>query len=59
MEEALRYYSAADDILSLVRVYCFQEDVGKAQELVRRTQNKAAAYHLARHFEAKVVKERV
>jgi hypothetical protein len=83
MDEALRFYGAADDILSLVRVYCFQvgwlmqgeregggttpccaglltrarmlqEDTEKAHERVKRTQNKAAAYHLARHFEAKV-----
>ena len=57
MDEALRYYSAADDVLSLVRVHCFQDNVDKAHDLVRRTQDKAAAYHLARFYEAKVRKD--
>lgn len=54
MEEAIAFYGAADDILSLVRVYCFCGEHERAYELVQKTQNRAAAYHLARHFETMV-----
>ncbi|EDQ92235.1 uncharacterized protein MONBRDRAFT_17802 [Monosiga brevicollis MX1] len=53
LDEALKLYAGCDDILSMVRVYCFEDKVSEACELARRTQDKAAAYHLARHFEAK------
>lgn len=51
MEEALKFYAAADDTLSLVRVYCYCENVDNARELVDKTGDRAAAYHLARHYE--------
>lgn len=48
LDEARKYYAAADDALSLVRVYCFCEEIDKARELVRASKSKAAAYHLAK-----------
>lgn len=48
MDSALKYYGAADDILSLVRVYCYCDRVDEARKLVDKTSHKAAAYHLAR-----------
>jgi intraflagellar transport protein 140 len=48
MDEALKFYAAADDVLSLVRVYCYCDSVDTARQLVEKTKNKAAAYHLAR-----------
>lgn len=51
MDGSLKYYTAADDTLSLVRVYCYMEEVETARNLVEKTQSTAAAYHLARHLE--------
>eukprot|EP00050_Salpingoeca_kvevrii_P007157 m.294179 g.294179 ORF g.294179 m.294179 type:complete len:1361 (-) comp12942_c0_seq1:503-4585(-) len=51
MEQALKYYSAAEDTLSLVRVYCYCGNMDQAKELVDSTNDRAAAYHLARQYE--------
>lgn len=51
MEGSLKYYTAADDTLSLVRVYCYMEQVDTARSLVEKSGNVAAAYHLAQHLE--------
>ncbi|XP_064457702.1 intraflagellar transport protein 140 homolog [Ornithodoros turicata] len=51
MEAALRYYEAAEDYLSLLRVYCYFNNVEKASEIANETGDRAACFHLARHFE--------
>ncbi|XP_039255691.2 intraflagellar transport protein 140 homolog [Styela clava] len=51
METALKYYDQAGDIFSLVRVYCYCGKVEKAAGIANETKNRAACYHLARHFE--------
>ncbi|KAK2157995.1 hypothetical protein LSH36_179g04000 [Paralvinella palmiformis] len=51
MESALEFYSSAKDILSLVRVYCYCQDLNKAAEICNETGDKAACYHLARQYE--------
>ena len=48
LDEARRFYAAADDALSLVRVYCYSDEVDKARELVGASKDKGAAYHLAK-----------
>ncbi|OQR87348.1 Intraflagellar Transport protein [Achlya hypogyna] len=45
-------YRRAKDILSLVRVLCFKKDFDAAAQVIANTGNRAAAYHLARQFEA-------
>lgn len=49
-EEARKYYAAADDALSLVRVYCYCEEINKARDLVKSSHSKAAAFHLAKYI---------
>ena len=53
LESALSYYDAAGDILSQTRVRCYRGEIDTARELVEQTQDRAAAYHLARQFEAR------
>ena len=52
VEKALGAYQAANDFLSLVRVYCAQSDFAVAAEIVEESHDAAAAFHLARTFEA-------
>jgi intraflagellar transport protein 140 len=52
MDRALEYYSQADDTLGQVRVLCFSQQHDKAKELVDSSGDRAAAYYLAREFEA-------
>ncbi len=52
-DKARRYYSKANDFLSLVRISCFKGDFATAAEIVGETQDKAAAYHFARQLELK------
>ncbi|CAJ1080882.1 intraflagellar transport protein 140 homolog [Xyrichtys novacula] len=51
MDSALRFYERAQDYLSLVRVYCYMENIEKASEIANDTGDRAASYHLARHYE--------
>uniref|UniRef100_A0AAV2LG90 Intraflagellar transport protein 140 n=1 Tax=Knipowitschia caucasica TaxID=637954 RepID=A0AAV2LG90_KNICA len=51
MDEALRYYELAQDYLSLVRVFCYMGNIQKASEIANDTGDRAASYHLARHYE--------
>lgn len=51
MGAALSYYDAAGDILSQTRVRCYRGEIDLAEKLVQQTQDRAAAYHLARQFE--------
>ncbi|XP_023331155.1 intraflagellar transport protein 140 homolog [Eurytemora carolleeae] len=51
METALHFYTLAKDYLSLVRVYCYCDNLDKASEIASQTGDKAACYHLARQYE--------
>ncbi|XP_034564169.1 intraflagellar transport protein 140 homolog [Notolabrus celidotus] len=51
MDSALLFYERAQDYLSLVRVYCYMENIQKASEIANDTGDRAASYHLARHYE--------
>ena len=51
MELALQYYELAEDYLSLVRVYCYCDNLEKAAEIANSSADKAACYHLARQYE--------
>uniref|UniRef100_A0A1A7WHH5 Intraflagellar transport 140 homolog n=1 Tax=Iconisemion striatum TaxID=60296 RepID=A0A1A7WHH5_9TELE len=53
MEAALQYYERAQDYLSLVRVHCYMGDIHKASEIANDTGDRAASYHLARHYEGR------
>ncbi|KAK5641268.1 hypothetical protein RI129_009815 [Pyrocoelia pectoralis] len=48
---ALRTYAKAGDIYNQVRTLCFMEEENRATELARANTDKAAFYHMARHFE--------
>lgn len=50
---ALEYYGAAGDVLSQVRVNCFNGMIDVAQDLVNSSKDPSAAYHLARQYEEK------
>uniref|UniRef100_A0A4W6G1I9 Intraflagellar transport 140 n=1 Tax=Lates calcarifer TaxID=8187 RepID=A0A4W6G1I9_LATCA len=51
MNSALHYYECAQDYLSLVRVHCYMGNIQKASEIANDTGDRAASYHLARHYE--------
>ncbi|XP_077407490.1 intraflagellar transport protein 140 homolog isoform X1 [Vanacampus margaritifer] len=51
MDSALDFYQSAQDYLSLVRVHCYMGNVQKACEIAIDTGDRAASYHLARHYE--------
>lgn len=52
MQGALQYYTRAQDACAIVRVLCFLGEFERAGELVTSTGDRAAAYHLARQYEA-------
>ncbi|KAK2820255.1 hypothetical protein Q5P01_023214 [Channa striata] len=51
MDSALHFYQCAQDYLSLVRVHCYMGNIQKASEIANDTGDRAASYHLARHYE--------
>ncbi|KAM4526087.1 intraflagellar transport protein 140 homolog [Fundulus diaphanus] len=51
MERALQFYERAQDYLSLVRVHCYMGNVQEASQVANNTGDRAASYHLARHYE--------
>ncbi|KAG8009125.1 hypothetical protein GBF38_011739 [Nibea albiflora] len=51
MDSALCFYERAQDYLSLVRVHCYMGNIQKASEIANDTGDRAASYHLARHYE--------
>ncbi|XP_053550522.1 intraflagellar transport protein 140 homolog [Bombina bombina] len=51
LESALKYYEMAQDYLSLVRVHCYLGNIQTAAEIANETGDRAASYHLARHYE--------
>lgn len=52
-DDALAYYDQAGDQLARVRVLCFCNRLDDAAELANATVEPAAAYHLARQYEAR------
>lgn len=52
LDAAIESYEKAKDYLSIVRVLCFKQDFQAAAKVVKASRNRAAAYHLARQFEA-------
>ncbi|RLN71140.1 hypothetical protein BBJ28_00000203 [Nothophytophthora sp. Chile5] len=51
-DAAVESYQRAKDYLSIVRVLCFKKDFQAAAKVAQTSGNRAAAYHLARQFEA-------
>ncbi|XP_035001907.2 intraflagellar transport protein 140 homolog isoform X2 [Hippoglossus stenolepis] len=51
MDSALHFYECAQDYLSLVRVHCYMGNIQKASAIANDTGDRAASYHLARHYE--------
>ena len=52
VEQALKYYTDINDILSIVRVHCRAGDLKKATELASiHPTNLVVAYYIAREFE--------
>ncbi|CAK4724875.1 unnamed protein product [Aphanomyces euteiches] len=51
-DSAITSYRRAKDYLSLVRVLCHKKEFEQASQVVASTNNRAAAYHLARQYEA-------
>jgi intraflagellar transport protein 140 len=51
VDSAMQYYEQCGDELSLVRRYCAGGQIEKAIEIVDRTENRAACFHIARHYE--------
>mmetsp|Transcript_30722 Transcript_30722/g.68056 ORF Transcript_30722/g.68056 Transcript_30722/m.68056 type:complete len:1411 (+) Transcript_30722:34-4266(+) len=49
---ALDCYEKAGDALSMVRIYCYTKNFSAAEEQVARLGDPAAAFHLARQYEA-------
>ena len=52
IENAEEHYKLAEDNLSRVRLLCFQGKIEDAATLVDSTQDAAASYQLARHYES-------
>lgn len=52
MELAMKYYEEAKDYVSTVRILCFLENTEQAAEIANSTEDPAACYHLARHYES-------
>lgn len=51
MEQALAIYQRADDWFSQVRILCFLGQLPKAADVAKQSGDRAACYHLARHYE--------
>lgn len=51
MEAALKVYQRAEDWYSQVRLLCFMGQLNKADALAKQCGDRAACYHLARHYE--------
>ena len=52
MDLAMKYYEEAGDYVSTVRILCFLDKTDRAAEIANSTENPAACYHLARHYES-------
>ncbi|KAI6178923.1 hypothetical protein M3Y98_00554400 [Aphelenchoides besseyi] len=52
LDGARNYYKYADDFLAVIRILCYDGRIEEATEVVNRSDDRAAAFHLARYFEA-------
>lgn len=52
IKKALACYEKAGDALSMVRIFCYTKNLSAAEEQVQRLGDPAAAFHLARQYEA-------
>lgn len=52
MELAMKYYEEAKDYLSTVRILCFLQNTEQAAIVADKSNDSAACYHLARHYES-------
>uniref|UniRef100_A0A3Q0REE4 Intraflagellar transport 140 n=1 Tax=Amphilophus citrinellus TaxID=61819 RepID=A0A3Q0REE4_AMPCI len=59
LDSALHFYECAQDYLSLARIYCYRGNIQKASEITNDTGDRAASYHLARHYEGHDIKQAV
>ena len=53
LDTALQYYERAEDHLAQVRVLSFRNELKGAAQVAEASENASAAYHLARHLEAR------
>lgn len=51
MDAAFKTYQKAEDWLSQVRILCFLGQIQKADTIAKQCGDRAACYHLARHYE--------
>lgn len=51
MDGAFKVYQKAEDWFSQVRILCFLGQLSKADSIARQSNDHAACYHLARHYE--------
>ncbi|KAI9582059.1 intraflagellar transport protein 140 homolog [Glossina fuscipes] len=51
MDAALAVYQKAEDWYSQVKILCYLGKISKADAVARQSGNRAACYHLARHYE--------
>ncbi|XP_030565569.1 intraflagellar transport protein 140 homolog isoform X1 [Drosophila novamexicana] len=51
MDAALAVYSKADDWFSQVKILCYLGKISKADAIARQSGDRAACYHLGRHYE--------
>ena len=56
-DKAKKYYAKAEDFLSVVRILCFKGDFESAFAIVSETNDRAAAYHIARQLEQRGEKD--
>ena len=54
IEGAIRCYTKAQDWNSLVRLFCYSGDLGKAKQICTDTKDKGACYHVAGVLEQRV-----
>ncbi|XP_055383288.1 intraflagellar transport protein 140 homolog [Condylostylus longicornis] len=51
MDSAFKVYQKAEDWFSQVKILCFLGQLSKADSIARQSGDRAACYHLARHYE--------
>ncbi|KRY50210.1 Intraflagellar transport protein -like protein [Trichinella britovi] len=57
LDEAMKAYTKANDICSVIRILCHQGNAKEAISLAETTNDRSAYYQLARHFESTNAKD--
>lgn len=52
MDAAFKIYQKANDWFSQIRILCFLGQLSKADAIAKQSNDRAACYHLARHYES-------